>query len=213
MSNSSLDKDLISSVSSRKQHTIHKRSANTISNISQQNIEEAILKKLRSEPIYNSDIRQGENRGSIKAFLKNFKLSNIQNVRKKYLNGKKEIILKIYTIDDVVKHNQENDCWIVIEDNVYDISRFLEKHPGGDIILMDYAGKDATEVFLNQGHSKKAKKMLKLYKIGIVNLDQHIEATNHQNVENLEEKKIFPYILALFVLCGLTYLYFQNNPI
>jgi cytochrome b involved in lipid metabolism len=39
------------------------------------------------------------------------------------------------------QHNTMDDCWIVIEESVYDISDFLSEHPGGAEILMEYAGK------------------------------------------------------------------------
>lgn len=50
-----------------------------------------------------------------------------------------------YTMDEIKKHNKKNDCWIIIENNVYDITNYLRFHPGGDIIL-DAAGKDGTSL-------------------------------------------------------------------
>lgn len=57
-----------------------------------------------------------------------------------------------FTIEDIEKHNTENDCWIVVKNEVYDISKYLNYHPGGKKILMNFAGKDATEGF-NKFHS------------------------------------------------------------
>ncbi|CAA7267133.1 unnamed protein product [Cyclocybe aegerita] len=57
--------------------------------------------------------------------------------------------LKVFTRDEVVKHNKDGDLWIIIDAKVYDISRFKNLHPGGASVLLDeeIAGQDATEAF------------------------------------------------------------------
>jgi hypothetical protein len=40
-----------------------------------------------------------------------------------------------YTLADVAKHNSATDCWMVINDKVYDVTSFIDEHPGGDVIL------------------------------------------------------------------------------
>lgn len=47
---------------------------------------------------------------------------------------------QIYTLTEVAKHNTEKNYWCVIEGVVYDLTDFLEDHPGGVEVLMDYAG-------------------------------------------------------------------------
>lgn len=68
------------------------------------------------------------------------------------------------TIDDVAKHNSRTDCWMTVRGNVYDVTEFLEHHPGGSegtyeihqdlvyiltptIVLLSYAGGDATGAY------------------------------------------------------------------
>ncbi|KAJ1307717.1 hypothetical protein OPQ81_001806 [Rhizoctonia solani] len=53
--------------------------------------------------------------------------------------------------EEVTKHNSPGDLWIVIESDVYDLSRFASLHPGGKAVLFDptVAGKDATEAFFS----------------------------------------------------------------
>lgn len=48
---------------------------------------------------------------------------------------------------EVEQHNSKNDCWVVIHGKAYDVSDFLDEHPGGSAIILKYAGKDATKAF------------------------------------------------------------------
>jgi L-lactate dehydrogenase (cytochrome) len=45
----------------------------------------------------------------------------------------------------VQRHNDCDSCWVIVEGEVYDVTDFLEEHPGGANIILRYAGKDATE--------------------------------------------------------------------
>ena len=52
---------------------------------------------------------------------------------------------KPYTMKQIEKHNSEkNGVWILIRGGVYDVTEFLEDHPGGPDLILDVAGKDAT---------------------------------------------------------------------
>merc|ERR1719326_2200987 len=50
-------------------------------------------------------------------------------------------------MDEVAKHNTEDDCWVVLHGKVYDVTDFLEDHPGGATSIVAYAGKDASKPF------------------------------------------------------------------
>lgn len=53
---------------------------------------------------------------------------------------------------EVARHNAKNDCWCVIHGKVYNLTNFLDKHPGGGSIIVKFAGKDATAAFDAAGH-------------------------------------------------------------
>ena len=74
--------------------------------------------------------------------------------------------IKFFTKEEVAKHNQENDCWLIINNDVCKVTDFLASHPGGLGVLMMNAGKDCTQFFEDIGHSKDAKDLVKKYKIG-----------------------------------------------
>eukprot|EP00913_Durusdinium_trenchii_P017339 g16305.t1 len=47
------------------------------------------------------------------------------------------------TREEVAKHNKAEDAWIIVDGDVYDVTKFAGVHPGGTQILLEYAGKDA----------------------------------------------------------------------
>ncbi|KAH9940470.1 Flavocytochrome c [Epithele typhae] len=59
-----------------------------------------------------------------------------------------------WTADEVAKHNKKDDCWVIIDGKVLDVTSFLPDHPGGEKAIILYAGRDATEEF-NMLHDPK----------------------------------------------------------
>ncbi|KAJ3890084.1 FMN-dependent dehydrogenase-domain-containing protein [Lentinula edodes] len=48
---------------------------------------------------------------------------------------------------EVAQHNGRESCWIIVHGKVYDVTEFLNDHPGGSRIILKYAGKDATQEY------------------------------------------------------------------
>ncbi|CAG9566691.1 unnamed protein product [Danaus chrysippus] len=84
----------------------------------------------------------------------------------KIVPGAPEARDRILTLAEISHHDTRDDCWVVIYDRVYDISTFLYEHPGGDEIMLEYAGRDASTAFRGSGHSKMALKALDRFLIG-----------------------------------------------
>ncbi|KAK3331461.1 hypothetical protein B0H66DRAFT_636313 [Apodospora peruviana] len=81
-----------------------------------------------------------------------------------------------YSLADVQKHNKADDIWLVLHNKVYDVSKYLEDHPGGVAILRDVAGRDATTEFEDVGHSEEANEDLEKLYIGDLAEEEHAEA-------------------------------------
>ncbi|KAI9265001.1 cytochrome b5 [Phascolomyces articulosus] len=98
----------------------------------------------------------------------------------------------VYTLEDVSKHQTKDDLWMVIHNKVYNISSFVQEHPGGEEVLLDESGKDATEAFEDIGHSDEAREILEKYLVG--ELDEKSRVVNKEYAtlragELPEEKK------------------------
>merc|ERR1712050_819084 len=55
--------------------------------------------------------------------------------------------MSAYTKEEVAKHTTKTDCWVILEDKVLNVTNFLSQHPGGELAILTFAGKDATEEF------------------------------------------------------------------
>lgn len=76
---------------------------------------------------------------------------------------------KEFSLKEVEKHNTEKDCWIIFNNEVYDLTKFISRHPGGKEIILKFAGKDGTKAFdtkSGRGHAEMAKEFRNKLKIG-----------------------------------------------
>lgn len=85
-----------------------------------------------------------------------------------------------FTKAEVAEHNTEDDCWTIVNDNVYDLTAYIPRHPGGDDILAA-CGTDGTSLFVEREtedgesvgsgtpHSDSAATQLESLKIGTLN--------------------------------------------
>jgi len=90
---------------------------------------------------------------------------------------------KKFTRKEVESHKDKKSTWIIIHDNVYDVTEFLEEHPGGEEVLLEQAGKDGTENFEDVGHSTDARTLMKQYLIG-----ELVEADKTSTTQAKEKK-------------------------
>jgi len=92
------------------------------------------------------------------------KLTQTSEEEKTGENGKTE---KTYTMEEVAKHNSKESCWTVIRGEVYDLTNWIDKHPGGADKILKICGKDGTDLFVKQhGGKEKPEKILEDFEIG-----------------------------------------------
>jgi cytochrome b involved in lipid metabolism len=71
------------------------------------------------------------------------------------------------TLDEVKKRNSADDCWSIIDGNVYDLTNWVESHPGGNERITAICGKDGTSSFLGKhSNSNSAKSQLNRFELG-----------------------------------------------
>ncbi|KAI9816916.1 MAG: hypothetical protein M1827_001561 [Pycnora praestabilis] len=85
--------------------------------------------------------------------------------------------VKEYTIQDVASHAVKEDLWIIIHNKVYDVTGYLEDHPGGGATLIEAGGTDATSTFEDLGHSEDAREIMEQYVIGELPSNERTEPT------------------------------------
>ena len=74
---------------------------------------------------------------------------------------------QIVTKDELSKHTKDGDLWVLVDGKVYDVSEYMEDHPGGKEILLDHSGaKDASLAYEDADHSKRAREMVTKYLVG-----------------------------------------------
>ncbi|KAL6814150.1 FMN-dependent dehydrogenase domain-containing protein [Trichoderma afarasin] len=96
----------------------------------------------------------------------------------------------VLTGSDVAKHNDEKSCWVIIHGKAYDVTEFLPEHPGGEEIILKYAGKDATEEF-DPIHPRDTldKYLDKSLHLGPVDMSTVAQETKREDPEEVERQK------------------------
>jgi len=90
------------------------------------------------------------------------------------------------SLSEVQKHNSQTDCWVIVNNNVYDVTQYINLHPGGGATIYSYCGQDMTQEFLTKGgqgsHSSLADRQHSLMLLGFLN--GQINSGQNQNIKN-----------------------------
>ncbi|KAG5878297.1 hypothetical protein JTB14_017648 [Gonioctena quinquepunctata] len=73
---------------------------------------------------------------------------------------------KQYSTQEIKDHNDNKSTWLVLHNTLYDVTAFLNEHPGGEEVPLEQARKDASEAFEDVGHSSDARELMSKYIIG-----------------------------------------------
>ncbi len=106
--------------------------------------------------------------------------------------------LKTYTKEEVAKHNTPDDCWIIIDGRVFDVSKFHRLHPGGSGVITRLGGQDATDQFVSLHGEHVMKKYEANLVIGTVagakvSAEKNRKAIDAQNSKNGTFGDLVPY--------------------
>jgi cytochrome b involved in lipid metabolism len=86
----------------------------------------------------------------------------------------------VLSLTELAKHNSGASCWLLISSKIYDVTPYLNSHPGGEAEILKTCGTDATVIYDNRdntgSHSSRARAMLVDYFIG--NLNQILKVNN-----------------------------------
>jgi cytochrome b involved in lipid metabolism len=74
---------------------------------------------------------------------------------------------RIYTLAEVAAHSNAASCWSAINGDVYDLTQWIAKHPGGEGAILGICGKDGSAAFNGQhGGQSRPENILSGFKIG-----------------------------------------------
>jgi cytochrome b involved in lipid metabolism len=119
----------------------------------------------------------------------NCKNSSINNTPANISNSNSANLADV-TLDlkTIAIHNSGSDCWMIIDNKVYDVTSAISSHPGGAETILPYCGKDGTKDFATKDrqparpHSGFAYTSLTDYLIG--NLNQKLTGQQYQDSVN-----------------------------
>ena len=114
------------------------------------------------------------------------------------MNGSKRAM----TMEEVSTHNKPDDMWMVLHGKVYDVTKFLEDHPGGTDIMIENAGMDVTNQFEEMSHSKEARLQATQFHIG--DIEGYIP--EDRPVARSDDKCTSYFVTIVIGICGLLYI-------
>lgn len=77
-----------------------------------------------------------------------------------------------FTLADVAKRNTSGECWAVVSNTVYNLTPYINSHPGGAKNITNLCGTDATQAFTNQhGGQSRPNNTLAGFEIGTISAD------------------------------------------
>ena len=125
---------------------------------------------------------------------------------------------------ELCRHSAYDDLWLAIDGIVYDVTPFMDDHPGGGDIMLSAAGKDGTDDFEDVGHSPHARELLKRFKVGTFKGDfsssnntqqgggNAKNTTTHAQMDTIGGNAILGLVLPVLVIaCAIAAYYLGFN--
>jgi cytochrome b involved in lipid metabolism len=75
--------------------------------------------------------------------------------------------IALYPASEVAQHASKESCWAIVRGGIYDLTSWINQHPGGRQAILGLCGKDGTAAFEStHGGQEGPEKVLKEFKIG-----------------------------------------------
>ncbi|CAD5231303.1 unnamed protein product [Bursaphelenchus okinawaensis] len=119
-----------------------------------------------------------------------------------------------FTRAEVAEHNSNKDVWMIIGNKVFDVTKFLDEHPGGCEVLLEKAGEDRTEAFEDIGHSSDARTLKEDYLVGEIVDEEKWQysydkkPTGHETADKNGQHPLETYVFPVVVVAILGLLYY-----
>lgn len=104
------------------------------------------------------------------------------------LSGLKGGPLRQITKEELAEHSSRYDCWTSYHGKVYNLTTYMDFHPGGDEILMEAAGKDCTDLVVKYHRWVNVESMMAKTLIGTL-VDSSIEGIAEEDEEEADKSK------------------------
>ena len=93
------------------------------------------------------------------------------------------------SIQEIAKHSTTDDCWMIVNGNVYNVTSYIPRHPGGVGAIRPYCGRDGTAAFEGLPHSMNAHQMLANYLVGAVGQQTTSRQSNKRQPQRRQRPK------------------------
>ncbi|KZT42955.1 cytochrome b5 [Sistotremastrum suecicum HHB10207 ss-3] len=132
----------------------------------------------------------------------------------------------LITFAQLQEHTSKDNLWILLHKKVYDVTKFVDEHPGGDEVMLaekgppqlfginsqtdwSHPGRDASEAFEDVGHSDEARSLLDAMLVGDFDTNgplkvKSIPAATSIGVERPQQGSILPYLIPLAFIIAYT---------
>ncbi|KNC83400.1 hypothetical protein SARC_04341 [Sphaeroforma arctica JP610] len=123
--------------------------------------------------------------------------------------------LEPFTMDEVREHANKDDCWIIIDGVIYDVTSLLSQHPGGQAVLLSFGGKDVSAEYHAMKHSSQAQAMRPGLAVGRLILGAYTPVKIMTDIEEIIEEKAKTQKKRLVIvgggICGASAAYFLSQ--
>lgn len=92
------------------------------------------------------------------------------------------------SVEEMDKHKTDKSCWVLLKDDVWDLTPFLMDHPGGPSAILEFAGRDATAVWESVHPPEVLSQLSKSLRVGVADMDLAAAASAPTEASGPSEK-------------------------